>query len=525
MKNCYFILILMIFLSCKKQNSVLANSKSLSEIFGGKKLKIDTLLITKFDSKDLMLFYKQKDFETVWQSVENRNIILNKISKSFTDGLEPNDYEKDKLLNCEKNYESLDDNSLIDYDLLLTNNLQKYINHLFKGKLNPRRLYNDWDLNEKEIDVSTLIINALNENNFDFALENCKPKNQFYKQLEKNLQTIDAMTYDYSKPILFAIKGKIKPKESNSLIIAIKKRLMYWNYLIKTDSITKIYDKKTVSAIVYFQENHGQICDGIIGKSTINALNFNKSERREQIVANMERWRWYPDDFGTHYTLVNIPDYSIKVIKNGEILQSYNVIVGTDKRRSPVFTSKLSAVIFNPTWTVPPTIIKEDLIPDAIKSRRYFSKMHITIFDRKHNKVNPYRWNPEKANNYSYLQDPGDKNSLGRMKIIFPNKFSVYLHDTNHKDGFSRNFRSLSSGCTRVENPLGLAEYVLGDSVRWNRLKIDEKIAEKKTYSITISQKILHYQLYFTAWTENDHFIFRDDVYDLDFDLYCRLRN
>ena len=145
MKNCYFILILLIFLSCKKQNSVLANSKSLSEIFGGKKLKIDTLLITKFDSKDLMLFYKQKDFETVWQSVENRNIILNKISKSFTDGLEPNDYEKDKLLNCEKNYESLDDNSLIDYDLLLTNNLQKYINHLFKGKLNPRRLYNDWD--------------------------------------------------------------------------------------------------------------------------------------------------------------------------------------------------------------------------------------------------------------------------------------------------------------------------------------------------------------------------------------------
>ena len=239
----------------------------------------------------------------------------------------------------------------------------------------------------------------------------------------------------------------------------------------------------------------------------------------------MERWRWFPEDFGNHYTFVNIPDYAIKVIKNNEILQSYNVIVGTDKRRSPVFTSKLGAVIFNPTWTVPPTIIKEDLVPDATKSRRYFGKMHITIFDRKKNKISPYSWNPEKANNYTYVQDPGDKNSLGRMKIIFPNKFSVYLHDTNHKDGFSRNFRSLSSGCTRVENPLGLAEYVLGDSVRWNRLKIDEKIAEMKTYSITISQKIQHFQLYFTAWTHNDHFVFRDDVYNLDFDLYCKLRN
>ena len=421
--------------------------------------------------------------------------LLEKLSKSTIDGLEPNDYDIKNLLELEKKVDNLDEPALVEYDLLLTNNLQKYISHLSNGKLNPKKLYNDWDLKEKEIDVNLLITDGLTNNNLNEILENCKPKQLYYKELEKALRIIDAMPYDHSKPIAFAAKGKIKPKESNPIIVAIKKRLIYWNYLPKTDSITKIYDKKTVSAVIYFQENHGQICDGIIGKSTINALNFNKSERREQIVANMERWRWFPDDFGSHYTLVNIPDYALKVIKNNEILQSYNVIVGTDKRRSPVFTTKLNSVIFNPTWTVPPTIIKEDLIPDATKSRRYFGRMHITIFDRKHNKVSPYSWNPEKANNYSYVQDPGDKNSLGRMKIIFPNKFSVYLHDTNHKDGFSRNFRSLSSGCTRVENPLGLAEYVLGDAKNWNRLKIDEKIALKKTYSITIPQKILHYQL------------------------------
>ena len=517
-------LILVLFISCKKENSLLANTKPLSDIFNTKKLKVDTLLIPKFNNKVLLLFYKNNNLETVWESKENRNIVLEKLSKSTVDGLEPNDYDIKNLLELEKKVDNLDELSLVEYDLLLTNNLQKYISHLSNGKLNPKKLYNDWDLNVKEIDINLLITKGLNNNNLNETLENCKPKQLYYKELEKALGVIDAMPYDYSKPIAFAAKGKIKPKESNPIIFAIKKRLIYWNYLPKTDSITKIYDKKTVSAVIYFQENHGQICDGIIGKSTINALNFNKSERREQIVANMERWRWFPDDFGSHYTLVNIPDYALKVIKNNEILQSYNVIVGTYKRRSPVFTTKLNSVIFNPTWTVPPTIIKEDLIPDAIKSRRYFGRMHITIFDRKHNKVSPYSWNPDKANNYSYVQDPGDKNSLGRMKIIFPNKFSVYLHDTNHKDGFSRNFRSLSSGCTRVENPLGLAEYVLGDAKNWNRLKIDEKIALKKTYAITIPQKIMHYQLYFTAWTYNDHFVFRDDVYNMDFDLYCKLR-
>ena len=110
------------------------------------------------------------------------------------------------------------------------------------------------------------------------------------------------------------------------------------------------------------------------------------------------------------------------------------------------------------------------------------------------------------------------------MKIIFPNKFSVYLHDTNHKTGFSRNSRSLSSGCTRVENPLGLAEYVLNDSIKWNREKIDAKIAEKKTYPINIPQTIQHFQLYWTAWSEKNRLIFREDTYDLDFDLYCKMR-
>lgn len=524
MKKIYLIIIVTFFISCKKENSANASTIPFSNLFEGKKIIIDTLLISKFNNKDLMVFYKANNLETVWQSVDKRNVVLDKISKSGTEGLEPKDYEIEKLLEYEKKFDNLDDVGLVEYDLLLSNNLQKYINHLAKGKLNPKNIYNDYDLKEKTIDVNAILKSGFENDNFATVLETAKPKSKVYKQLEKALQIIDAMPADPAKPMSFTSKGKIKPNENTNLIIPIKRRLMYWKYLVKSDTITKSYDKKTQLAVKAYQINNGLIADAIIGKSTIIALNYNKSERREQIVANLERWRWYPDDFSDNYTIVNIPTFTLSGVKMNDTLASFKTIVGKFSRRSPVFTSKLSNVIFNPTWTVPPTILKEDLIPDATRSRGYFRRNRITIFDRKHNKVNPYAWKPENAKNYSYVQDPGSNNSLGVVKINFPNKFSVYLHDTNHKAGFSSNSRSLSSGCTRVENPLAFAEYVLNDSINWNREKIKKKIAEKKTYPVNIKQNIQHFQLYWTAWSEHNKLIFREDTYNLDFDLYCKMR-
>jgi L,D-transpeptidase YcbB len=524
MEKCYLFVLILVMSSCKNESTVQASTNPILAIFDGNKIKIDTLLISKFKDKDLMLFYKNNDFETVWQSTDKRNVILTKISKSSSEGLEPKDYNIDKLLDFEKRIDDLDDNSLIEYDLLLTNNLQKYINHLTKGKLNPKKLYPDWDLKEKLIDVNTILKDGFESDNFAAIIESNKSKQEMYKKLEKALQILDAMPYDYSKPMDFTSKGKIKPNESSATITQIKAKLIFWGYLAKTLKTTTIYDKNAVAAIKAYQIDNGLLSDGIIGRSTINALNYNKTERREQIVANLERWRWFPDSFGDNFTIVNIPTFTLNCIQKNDTLQSFKTIVGSVKRKSPVFTSKLNAVILNPTWTVPPTIIKEDLIPSATKSRRYFGRMRITIFDYKKHKISPSQWTPEKADKYSYVQDPGNNNSLGQMKIIFPNKFSVYLHDTNHKGGFSMNARSLSSGCTRVENPLGLAEYVLNDTLKWSREKIIEKIAQKKTISIPIPQQILHNQLYWTAWSDNNRLIFREDVYNYDYELYCKLR-
>ncbi len=523
MKQSYFILLLVLIISCKKETTqVLANTVS---VFDKEKLAIDTLLISKYNSKLLMSFYKNYSLETVWETENIRNLIITELLNSSSEGLEPNDYNIKRLSDYENQYVFLDDTARVNYDILLTNSLQNYLSNVSNGKLNPKIIYPDWDLKPTEIDINQMIYDANKTGDFTFVFNSIKPDQAVYNELKTALKIIDSLPQDYFVPMKIGVKTKILAKQTNQLLIPIKKRLIYWNYLSKRDTITKIYDQKTVIAIKEFQENNGLQADGIIGSGTIKALNFYKSERREQIIANLERWRWFPDDFGKHYTLVNIPEYCLKIIKDSIQVDTFNVIVGTEKRRSPVFTTKLNQVVFCPTWTVPPTIIKEDLLPDATKSRGYFNKMHIKIFNYKKKQINPWEWKPEDVNKYDYVQDPGKNNSLGHMKILFPNKFSVYLHDTNHKDGFSRNFRSLSSGCTRVENPLRLAQYVLNDTINFSQSKIDTIVKKNKTIGFKIKQEIKHYQLYWTAWSKKNRLCFRDDVYNLDADLYCRLRH
>ncbi len=520
MKNITLVVTVLLFISCKKET--FAQTTDSTAVFSSA-ISIDTTTIKHYKSKLLSDFYDSKNNQTIWNFIEKRKSALNFLASAEKNGLNPDDYFSGILEIKEKYINQLSEKELIEYDLMITHGLQKYISDVSKGKLNPKYIYRDWDLKPKEIDVNSVLISAYDTNNFSGEIAAVEPKSETYLQLKKALEIIDALPEDFSRPI--DISKKIKPLETNSKIIAIKKRLMFWEDLVKKDTLTKVYDKEAVKAMKNFQQRHGLFPDGVIGMGTINALNLNKSVRREIIIANLERWRWFPEAFGDHFTLVNIPEYTLRIIKDKDTLQTYRVVVGTMKRKSPILTSKLKSVVINPTWTVPPTIIKEDLVPDATKNRNYFARQNIVIYNYKNEKVNPYQWDPEKANNYRYVQDPGSHNSLGNMKILFPNKFSVYLHDTNHRDGFSRNFRSLSSGCTRVENPLKLAQYVLNDTVNFNDEKLAKLIETKKTVTYNIKQNIQHFQLYWTAWSKKNRLIFRDDIYGLDADLYCRLRH
>lgn len=526
MNKFYILLLLLGILSCKNEEIknkaiVIPPAPAIVIQPEGKALPVDSLLLIPFNSKTLHEFYKSSGYKTVWQSKKNRKIILEQLLESEEEGLSPDDYKVNKLQKYERKIALLNEKEIVNYDILLTRNLQKYMAHLTNGRLNPRALYPDWDLEENKIDINASIANFLKGDSLENKIEQLKPNHIVYKKLKKALKILNTFPKDTFTRI--EIVNKIVQNDTNLALISIKKRLIYWKDMQPKDSLSSIYDEKTMEAVKNFQMRHGLSADGVIGKGTIQSLNFSKKERKEQILANLERWKWFPKDMKNEYVIINIPDYKLTLVKDKDTLRTHKVIVGRAKRKTPILSSKLSSVVFNPTWTVPPTILKEDVIPSIQKNRNYLAQTNIKVYDRNGNIVSADNWTLSNARGYRYVQSPGTFNSLGMVKILFPNRFSVYLHDTNHRDYFTKSMRSLSSGCVRVDNPLALTEYLLDDATLWNLEKITETLQSEKTKQIRLKKEAYIHILYWTAWSEKNSLIFRDDIYNLDADLYDKL--
>jgi len=520
MKKFYVFILLFLIISCKKeQKEPLPNVVTITK--EGKILSIDPELFLNDIDSTVVKFYQTNQNQTFWMDFNCRKSLISLFKNAEEEGLNPSDFESKKIDKLELSFATLSNKELINYDLLLTENLNQYIHKIAKGSLNPKELYEDWDLKPSKVNSLQLLLNFQKKDSFDYAVNELKPKHLVYKKLKKALQLINQFPDKTFKNL--EIQDKIVLNDTNVLIPEIKNRLIYWKDLKKPDTITSIFDQTTQMAVKRFQSRHGLAPDGVLGKGTINALNFSKKRRKEQIIANMERWRWYPRDFEKDYLLINIPDYSLQLVRDKDTVRSHRIIVGKIKRNTPILSSKLSYVVFNPTWTLPPTILKEDVIPTATKDRSYFTSKNMTIYHGS-TIVSPEEWNPAKAKSYRYVQKPGAFNSLGLVKIMFPNRFSVYLHDTNSRGYFSRENRSLSSGCIRVQDPFVLTEYLLDDPEKWTQETIKEVIDKGETKNVSFTKEIYLHLLYWTAWSEGNTLQFRSDIYNLDAELYKKLR-
>ena len=525
MKNIFIFLLLISLFSCqeeKKKNTVSTTPPVVTITDEGKIISIDSVLVSQIKDSLVQAFYQANTYQTAWLDSNCRVSLIQELQNAAAEGLNPNDFDLKKINQLEKSIATLSDNQLIDYDILLVENLHRYNQKIAKGTVNPKEFYKDWDLKENKINFEKLLLNFLKKDSFDYALYQVKPNHLVYQKLKKSLQLIENFPNKSFKKL--EITEKIVLNDTNAMLPEIKTRLAYWNDMKKQDSLTSIYDETTQKGIKKFQMRHGLAPDGVIGKGTISALNYSKKKRKEQIIANMERWRWYPRQFENEYLLINIPDYSLSFVKNRDTIDTHRIIVGKASRSTPILSSKLSYVVFNPTWTLPPTILKEDVIPAATKNRSYFANKNITIY-KGSNKVSADDWIPSKGRSYRYVQSPGANNSLGLVKIMFPNRFSVYLHDTNSRGYFGREMRSLSSGCVRVQDPFELTEKLLHDSINWSKQKIDSVLVASKTKNVNFKQDIYLHILYWTAWSDGNKLQFRDDIYKLDAALYDKLRN
>lgn len=474
--------------------------------------------------KDIQAFYADNNYTTLWINPKNRNALQEAIKGAEADGLMPEDYSLTILTDFEE-LQFISEQDCVRYDFMMTQAFTTLATHLFKGKLKPSGVYSDWALAPKKLDTNKLLAEALQNNNVIEVIDRCRPRHDVYNGLRKSLAYLNTLPDDAKlDTIVFA--NPVTVNDSTAVVPIIKQRLAYWKDLDSLNASGNVYDRASAAAVKKFQERHGIVPDGIVNNRTALALNFNRNQRKEQVIANLERWRWFPYDFGEKAIVINIPDYGLAVLENNkDTIQTYKVVVGKPERRTPVLQSTLSNLVINPTWTVPPTILKEDLTPQATKDRSYFTSHNMKIF-KNDAEVSAQEWDPQLADHYRYVQGPGDHNSLGRIKFNFRNNYSVYIHDTNHKENFRKPYRALSSGCVRVQNPFKLAGYVLeSQQAGWTKDRIDEMVATGETTNVNIQKSIQVHQLYWTAWMDKSGLQFRNDIYSLDKILYNKLRS
>ncbi|MEN5084068.1 L,D-transpeptidase family protein [Bosea sp. TWI1241] len=220
----------------------------------------------------------------------------------------------------------------------------------------------------------------------------------------------------------------------------------------------QVFDRSTATALAEFQRKAGLSADGVLGDQTLRALATSRSARLEgDIVAQMERWRWLPADLGESHITVNIPEYRMRMVRDGRLAHEARVIVGKAASATPIFSHRMDHVVVNPSWYIPPSIMKNEILPGLARDPDYAAKRGYVVTRR--------------GNTVSVRQPPGERNALGWIKFMFPNDHAVYLHDTPNRRLFAAEQRAFSHGCVRVEDPFALADMVLGPEWSKERLK------------------------------------------------------
>lgn len=280
-----------------------------------------------------------------------------------------------------------------------------------------------------------------------------------------------------------------------------------------------VYDSYVEAAVRRFQARHGLTVDGVAREQTIRAVNVPAPVRLAQLRTNVVRLRSLSGNLGPRFVVCNIPAAQLEAIEGNVVVSRHIAVVGKPDRPSPDIQSRIVEINFNPFWTVPVSIVRKDLIPRMQTEPDYLTKNHIRIFDARGAELTPQQinWFSNEAVNYRFKQDPGELNSLGSIRINFPSKDGVYMHDTPSKNLFGDDFRFHSSGCVRVQNVRELVNWLLADTPGWSRAEIDAVIKSGERTDARLAHPVPLYWVYVTAWATSDGVVqFRDDIYGRD---------
>jgi L,D-transpeptidase YcbB len=489
-------------------------------------------------SGQISKFYELQNFQPVWTDnsmvLPQANTFIKIIEDAENEGLQPSDYHlKDiniMLNEIKSSKDSVDPHTLAKFDLLLTDAFILYVSHLINGRIQPQGVDLTWLKNHNKVDFRKIMNLGLGSNQFQSTIS--KYENPRYIRLRTALINYKIIQANGGWPLVPS-GSKIEKGHRGERIRLLRKRLLVSGDLnVESTDNSDIFDEKVESAIRKFQHRHGLAQDGIVGPYTFTELNVPVENRIEQIKINMERYRWLPRNIGSRYIQVNIPSFHLDVIQNGNTVLTMPVVVGKPYWNTPLFSADMTYIILNPYWNIPRSIALEETLPKIHADEEYLAKQDIRVFQGwtdDSTEIDPSTIDWSRVGNhnlkYRFRQNPGPYNPLGLIKFMLPNDYNVYLHDTSKKSLFKKQRRDFSHGCIRVENPIGLAEYVLSTEPGWTKERIESKIRKGKSQSIILPAPLPVYLVYFTAWVDDQGDIqFRHDVYGRDEALYQSLR-
>ncbi|WP_271910167.1 L,D-transpeptidase family protein [Vreelandella alkaliphila] len=485
-------------------------------------------------------FYQQLNQRPVWQDINRVEALVQALNSLEDDGLAPSDYDAGSLLNAFQVSQQAGALAQAEFDIQATTALLLALEHLSRGKVNPNEVEPKWDIPRPERRYSLLrIAHAVENDDIQGALDYVRPSSTEYAQLRDALRQYRTLAEKGNVPYLAGRDEALRPGDTNEDVLVLRQRLAYWGEtnLLAADSNAypmievqsavsnqSTYDTELERAVKQFQRRHQLQEDGVVGQRTRLALNTPVTSRIDQLRVNLERARWIkPIQTNEPRVWVDIAGYRLHYTRpNGEHWDT-RVVVGTPRRETPIIHSAISHLTINPSWTIPPTIMREDVLPQVRRDPGYLARRNIQVISHSGERLNADAIDWQRPGAVMLRQVSGGGNPLGRVVVRFPNSEMIYLHDTPARGLFQRDQRALSSGCVRVEGVTEFAQLLLQDS--GSRYQLSSLLnSSGSDRNVNLPQRIPVALHYLTAWPNAQGEVeFRDDIYRRDADLLAAL--
>ncbi|MFU8844668.1 MAG: L,D-transpeptidase family protein [Bacteroidales bacterium] len=486
--------------------------------------------IELYSSVLLPQYYVENRFEPLWfphyDSLNKFEQMILFLENLGYQGLDPNHYHYQEI---KEQWELMHEDPEIIFsgvfiantDALLSDAYFMLASHLYHGKVDPETQEAQWGIrrNKPNLPLDIKLWKMLKLETIEDGFRHFYPPHPGYEAMILEARKLSHHQEENFQIVAAAKTLPIKPGESSPIVPEIKNKLLLLGYYGNDSGLMdNTLDSIAAEAVKKLQLQFGLNTDGAVGPNTLKALNMPVEQRLKQLYVNMERLRWMPDSLETKYILVNIADFTLYMMHDADTLISMRSIVGKNYRKTPVFNSKITYLVFSPTWTIPPGIQRNDIIPAVIKNPDYLAEKNMRVFNLQGQVIDPSTINWRRDGmRFTIRQAPGKQNALGLVKFMFPNKHNIYLHDTPSRELFARDERTFSSGCIRIEKPFELSELLLADMPQWTPERIRLAMNAGVERSVILDSPVGIYLYYLTAWGGSEGVIhYRSDIYERD---------